>query len=194
MPALLEAEHAQCATSQVAVPYGRCAEPSNVAAGGGACPIRSRECTDRILITGRRHLHRTLSEYADQYTHRPTTPSARNHPTAGPTPRLPTTTSAFGHAIGLAASSTSIRRRREVKAFFGTPQAPGPAPIPARPVIAGFPAAGRLESPWAAPLTVSSPATSTVPSAAGQMRCAVRTILGSRSVPGKQPVAGGRRA
>ena len=71
MPALLEAEHAQCATSQVAVPYSRCAEPSNVAAGGGACPIRFRECTDRILITGRRHLHRTLSEYADQYTHRP---------------------------------------------------------------------------------------------------------------------------
>ncbi len=31
-----------------------------------------RECTDRILITGRRHLHRTLSEYADHYnTHRP---------------------------------------------------------------------------------------------------------------------------
>jgi hypothetical protein len=71
MPALLEAEHAQCATSQVAVPCGRCAEPSNVAAGGGACPIRFRECTDRILITGRRHLHRTLSEYADRYAHRP---------------------------------------------------------------------------------------------------------------------------
>ncbi len=31
-----------------------------------------RECTDRILITGRRHLHHTLSEYADHYnTHRP---------------------------------------------------------------------------------------------------------------------------
>ena len=24
-----------------------------------------RECTDRILITGRRHLHHTLSEYVD---------------------------------------------------------------------------------------------------------------------------------
>jgi hypothetical protein len=31
-----------------------------------------RECTDRILITGRQHLHHTLSEYADHYnTHRP---------------------------------------------------------------------------------------------------------------------------
>jgi putative transposase len=31
-----------------------------------------RECTDRILITGQRHLHRTLSEYADHYnSHRP---------------------------------------------------------------------------------------------------------------------------
>ena len=31
-----------------------------------------RECTDRILIAGRRHLHHILSEYADHYnTHRP---------------------------------------------------------------------------------------------------------------------------
>jgi putative transposase len=31
-----------------------------------------RECTDRILIAGQRHLHHTLSEYADHYnTHRP---------------------------------------------------------------------------------------------------------------------------
>ena len=31
-----------------------------------------RECTDRILITGRRHLHRTLGEYVDHYnSHRP---------------------------------------------------------------------------------------------------------------------------
>jgi putative transposase len=26
-----------------------------------------RECTDRILIAGRRHLHHTLSEYVDHY-------------------------------------------------------------------------------------------------------------------------------
>jgi transposase InsO family protein len=31
-----------------------------------------RECTDRILIAGQRHLHHTLSEYVDHYnTHRP---------------------------------------------------------------------------------------------------------------------------
>jgi putative transposase len=31
-----------------------------------------RECTDRILIAGRRHLHHTLAEYVDHYnTHRP---------------------------------------------------------------------------------------------------------------------------
>jgi hypothetical protein len=28
--------------SQVAVPYGRCSEPTNVQAGGGQCPIRFR--------------------------------------------------------------------------------------------------------------------------------------------------------
>ncbi len=38
-----------------------------------------RECTDRILIAGRRHLRHTLSEYVDHYnTHRPhRTPSHR---------------------------------------------------------------------------------------------------------------------
>ena len=40
--ALLDAEHARHAISEAAVPYGRCTEPSNVAAGGGACPIRFR--------------------------------------------------------------------------------------------------------------------------------------------------------
>jgi integrase/recombinase XerD len=40
--ALLDAEHARYAIGEVAVPYGRCAEPSNVAAGGGACPVRFR--------------------------------------------------------------------------------------------------------------------------------------------------------
>ena len=39
---LLDTEHARYAIGEVAVPYGRCAEPSNVAAGGGACPIRFR--------------------------------------------------------------------------------------------------------------------------------------------------------
>src|SRR5260221_8772442 len=40
--ALLDAKHARYAISEIAVPYGRCTEPSNVAAGGGACPIRFR--------------------------------------------------------------------------------------------------------------------------------------------------------
>ena len=40
--ALLESEHARYAVGEVAVPYGRCTEPSNVAAGGGACPVRFR--------------------------------------------------------------------------------------------------------------------------------------------------------
>ncbi len=40
--ALLGAEHARYAIGQVAVPYGTCTEPSNVAAGGGACPVRFR--------------------------------------------------------------------------------------------------------------------------------------------------------
>jgi integrase len=39
---LLDSEHAHYAVSEVAVPYGRCAEPSNVQAGGGACPVRFR--------------------------------------------------------------------------------------------------------------------------------------------------------
>jgi hypothetical protein len=40
--ALLDSEHARYAIGEVAVPYGRCTEPSNVQAGGGACPIRFR--------------------------------------------------------------------------------------------------------------------------------------------------------
>ena len=40
--ALLDAEHARYAIGAVAVPYGTCTEPSNVAAGGGACPVRFR--------------------------------------------------------------------------------------------------------------------------------------------------------
>ena len=40
--ALLDAEHARRAVGQVAVPYGTCNEPTNVQAGGGACPFRFR--------------------------------------------------------------------------------------------------------------------------------------------------------
>jgi integrase len=40
--ALLDSEHARYTVGDIAVPYGRCAEPSNVQAGGGACPVRFR--------------------------------------------------------------------------------------------------------------------------------------------------------
>ena len=40
--ALLDSEHARRAIGEIAVPFGICAEPSNVAAGGNACPFRFR--------------------------------------------------------------------------------------------------------------------------------------------------------
>ena len=40
--ALVESEHQRLAVGQVAVPFGMCSEPSNVTAGGGACPFRFR--------------------------------------------------------------------------------------------------------------------------------------------------------
>lgn len=40
--ALLDSEHARRAIGEIAVPFGVCAEPSNVAAGGQACPFRFR--------------------------------------------------------------------------------------------------------------------------------------------------------
>jgi integrase len=39
---LLESERARHAVGEIAVPYGTCTEPTNVQAGGGACPIRFR--------------------------------------------------------------------------------------------------------------------------------------------------------
>jgi integrase len=39
---LLDAARTRYAIGEVAVPYGTCAEPSNVQAGGGACPVRFR--------------------------------------------------------------------------------------------------------------------------------------------------------
>jgi len=40
--ALPDSEHARYGVGQIAVPYGTCTEPSNVQAGGGACPVRFR--------------------------------------------------------------------------------------------------------------------------------------------------------
>lgn len=39
---LLDSEHVRRAIGEVAVPFGVCAEPSNVSAGGNACPFRFR--------------------------------------------------------------------------------------------------------------------------------------------------------
>jgi hypothetical protein len=39
---LLESERARHAVGEVTVPYGTCTEPTNVKAGGGACPVRYR--------------------------------------------------------------------------------------------------------------------------------------------------------
>ncbi|MEU9376031.1 hypothetical protein AB0D94_19960 [Streptomyces sp. NPDC048255] len=39
---LLDSEHVRHAIGEVATPYGVCREPSNVAAGGHACPLRFR--------------------------------------------------------------------------------------------------------------------------------------------------------
>jgi hypothetical protein len=39
---LVESEHARRAIGEVAVPFGLCTEPSNVGAGGTACPYRFR--------------------------------------------------------------------------------------------------------------------------------------------------------
>ena len=40
--ALLDSEHTRRAVGEVAVPFGTCAEPTNVQAGGHACPYRFR--------------------------------------------------------------------------------------------------------------------------------------------------------
>jgi hypothetical protein len=40
--ALLDSERIRQGIAEVAVPFGRCTEPSNIAAGGGHCPIRFR--------------------------------------------------------------------------------------------------------------------------------------------------------
>jgi hypothetical protein len=80
-----------------------------------------RERTDRILIAGRRHLHHALGEYADHHhTHRPHRAPSHNPP-HGRTPAVPADDNTrVQAAIGWAASSTSIRRSRNVTAFFGT--------------------------------------------------------------------------
>jgi hypothetical protein len=61
--ALLDSEHARYAIGEVAVPYGTCAEPSNVQAGG-ACPVRFRCAGCDHFRTGVSHLP-DLTGYLD---------------------------------------------------------------------------------------------------------------------------------
>jgi integrase len=60
--ALLDSEHARRGIGEVAVPFGVCAEPSNVAAGGGACPYRFR-------CAGCDHFRTDISYLPDLRTH-----------------------------------------------------------------------------------------------------------------------------
>lgn len=59
---LLDSEHTRRAVGEVAVPYGVCAEPSNVKAGGGACPYRFR-------CAGCDHFHTDISYLPDLHTY-----------------------------------------------------------------------------------------------------------------------------
>jgi integrase len=60
--ALLDSEHARRAVGEVAVPFGVCAEPSNVKAGGGACPFRFR-------CAGCDHFRTDVSYLPDLHAH-----------------------------------------------------------------------------------------------------------------------------
>ncbi|MGH3233845.1 MAG: hypothetical protein ACRDOH_11425, partial [Streptosporangiaceae bacterium] len=53
---------ARYAVGEVAVPYGRCTEPSNVQAGGGACPVRFRCAGCDHFRTVRRALSSCLGQ------------------------------------------------------------------------------------------------------------------------------------
>ena len=55
---LLASEHTRLAVGEVAVPYGRCTEPGNVAACGQACPLRFR-------CLGCGHFHTDISYLPD---------------------------------------------------------------------------------------------------------------------------------
>jgi integrase len=60
--ALLDSEHARRAIGEVVVPFGVCAEPSNVKAGGHACPYRFR-------CVGCDHFRTDVSYLPDLQTH-----------------------------------------------------------------------------------------------------------------------------
>jgi integrase len=60
--ALLASEHARYAVGEVAVPYGTCTEPSNVAGGGNDCPLRFRCAGCGHFRTVRRALSSCLGQ------------------------------------------------------------------------------------------------------------------------------------
>ncbi|MGH3547960.1 MAG: hypothetical protein ACRDQU_07555 [Pseudonocardiaceae bacterium] len=60
--ALLDSERVRYAVGEVAVPYGNCTEPSNVQAGGGACPVRFRGA-------GCDHFRTTVAHLPDLQAH-----------------------------------------------------------------------------------------------------------------------------
>ncbi len=60
--ALLDSEHARRAIGEVAVPFGTCSEPSNVQAGGNACPYRFR-------CAGRDHFRTDVSYLPDLHAY-----------------------------------------------------------------------------------------------------------------------------
>lgn len=60
--ALLDSEQARRAIAEVAVPYGTCSEPSNVQAGGNACPYRFR-------CVGCGHFHTDVSYLPDLHAY-----------------------------------------------------------------------------------------------------------------------------
>jgi hypothetical protein len=59
---MLDSEHARRAIGEVAVPFGTCSEPSNVQAGGRACPYRFR-------CAGCDHLRTDVSYLPDLHAH-----------------------------------------------------------------------------------------------------------------------------
>jgi hypothetical protein len=78
---LLSDEHARMRVGQVAVPFGMCTEPSNVKAGGHACPCkytghRLRALPQRPVLPARAEV---LPPAA---AGRPGTPARRNRPPA----------------------------------------------------------------------------------------------------------------
>jgi hypothetical protein len=68
--AMLDSEHARRAVGEVAVPYGSCSEPSNVAAAGQDCPVRFRCIGCGHFSTDISHLPDLERYLADLLRHR----------------------------------------------------------------------------------------------------------------------------